>query len=176
MNLQIGLLEAGIALAILVGSCAATWFAADAHYSQAMSNLQGQLEGAAQAQKKAVDEQITKDGQAARQVDDEAKSQIGSMSAVIADLSVRNAHPGGSGRLCAPAASAPVPHSQPDRSAAPGGSIAPAGSAAASAPAPAVSAPSVDLGALNDALELGKESIKAELLWRQWARETGAAK
>lgn len=176
MKLEIGLLEVGIALAILIGACVATWFAADAHYSKAMSNLQGQLDEAARLQQRAVAEQIAKDGQAAKAVDDEAKSQIGSMSAVIADLSVRNAHPGGTGRLCAAAPGPAVPRVQSDRSAAPGGSIAPAGPPAASAGPPAVSTPGIDLGALGDALELGKESIQAELLWREYARKTGQVK
>lgn len=176
MNLQIGLLEAGIALAILIGSCLATWFAADAHYSQAMSNLQGQLDGAAKAQTHAVAEQIAKDGQAAKVVDDEAKSQIGSMSAVIADLSLRNAHPSGTGRLCAAAPSPPVPRVQPDRSAAAGGPNPPAGPPTASPNAPEVSAPGIDLGAIADGLELGAESIKAELFWREYARKTGQVK
>ena len=176
MKLEIGLLEASIALAILIGSCVATWFAADAHYSRAFSSLEGQLDEAARLQQRAVAEQIAKDGQAAKAVDDEAKSQIGSMSAVIADLSLRNAHPGGTGRLCAGAPGPAVPRPQPDRPAAAGGSGTPSGPAAASAPAPAVSAPGIDLGALGDALELGKESIKAELLWREYARKTGQVK
>ena len=175
MKLEIGLLEAGIALAILIGSCIATWFAADAHYSKTLSNLQGQLDGAAQTQQRVVAEQIAKDGQAAKAVDDEAKSQIGSMSAVIADLSVRNAHPSGTGRLCAAGQGPQVPDRQSARPAAPGGSNSPAGPPAASTPAPAVSAPGIDLGALGDALELGSQSIKAELLWREWARKTGHA-
>lgn len=176
MTLQVGLLEAGIAVAVLAGACGATWFAADAHYSKQLSSLEGQFEAAAKAQRAAVDAKIAKDQDTAKEVDSEAQQQISSMASVIADLSMRSAARSHSGALCATSSGAPVARVQSDRSAAPASSGSPAAPPAAAPAAAAVSAPGIDLGALSDALEIGVESVKAELLWRQYARETGQAK
>lgn len=176
MTLQVGLLEAGIAAAVLAGVCGATWFAADAHYSQALASLEGQLEGAAKAQKTAVDAQIATDQAAAKEIDGEAQQQIGSMASVISDLSVRVASGGRTVSLCTTAASTLIAHVQPDRPAATASPGPPANPAAAAPGVAPVSPAGVDLGSLTDAIELGVESVKAELLWREYARRTGQAK
>lgn len=176
MTLQVGLLEAGIAAAVLAGACGATWFGAAAYYSKELSSLEGQLLAAASAQKAAVDAQIATDQAAAKEVDNEAQQQIGSMASVIIDLSMRNAAGSRTAALCASPASAAIAHGQPDRSSATASSGPTATPSAAAPSPPAISTPSIDLGALSDALELGVESVKAELLWRQYARQTGQAK
>jgi hypothetical protein len=157
------LLKVGIAVAVLVGACAATWFRADAHYSQALASLEGQLKGAAAEQKKAVDAQIKLDADAAKGIDDEAKAQIGSMASTIADLSLRNAAGRSAVRVC-PAAISPY--------LAPAVTLGPA-AAAGDRPAPATPEPDIGIAreTLTDAVTVGLDALKAELLWRKWARE-----
>lgn len=179
MNLQIGLLEVGIALAVLAGGCGITWFAADAHYSQALSSLEGQLEGAAAAQKAAVNAQIKMDQDAAKEVDNEAKQQIGSMADTISYLSTLSMRKpaGGSTITVRPAAPGPaIACVQPDRPAiATGDRPVPEPAKPASEPV-AASAATIPADVLDGVLTVGQDALKAELLYREYLRRTGQVK
>jgi hypothetical protein len=169
-TIELTLMKIGIAAAVLIGACVATWFAADAHYSQALSNLEGQLKGAAEVQQKAVDKQRADDAAAAKDIDDQAKTQIGSMAATISDLSVRLQHAGGHTITVRPAPACPaVAAVQPDRPAVATGDR-PVPEPAKPAPQPAVATIPADV--LDGTLGVGIDALKAELLWRQWVRQT----
>lgn len=186
-TLEVTGLKIGIAVAVLAGACGMTWFAADAHYSQALSDLQGQLKGAEQVRKDALADQAKKDADFAKGIDDEAKQQIGSMASVIADLSTRSAaislqRPRGQSNGAAlpgrVASSVPrdcpaVSDVQPERrSAAASDTAIPAPEKPTSDAATAC----LDRAVLDGTLDVGIDAMKAELLFRQFERGTGQAK
>lgn len=181
------LLKVGIAAAVCIAIAGTTWGFADAHYSQALSNLEGQLKGAAKARQDALDEQAKKDAATTKGIDDEAKQQIGSMASVIADLSSRNAaislqRPRGQSNGAAlpgrVASSVPrdcpaVSDVQPERrSAAASDTAIPAPEKPTSDAATAC----LDRAVLDGTLDVGIDAMKAELLFRQFERGTGQAK
>ncbi len=160
-------LKIGIALAIVAGACGATWFGADAHYSRQYAALKAGYEQASRDQKAAVDRTIADNQAAAKAVNDEAKQQIGDMSRVIADLSVRSTAGGHALRVCAAPAGTVRPYLDPIGpavTASPGRATEPARTAQDAAIAPAI---------LGNVLEVGIDALKAELLWREYARKTG---
>lgn len=186
-TLEVTGLKIGIAVVVLAGACGVTWFSADAHYSRALSDLEGQLKGAAAARQTALDEQAKKDADFAKGIDDEAKQQIGSMASVIADLSTRNAtvsvqrSGGQSNRAALPgriASSVPrdcpaVADVQPDRR--PATASNPAIPASQKPTADAATA-CIDSAVLAGILDVGTEALKAELYFRTFERGTGQAK
>lgn len=159
-------LKIGLALAIVAGACGATWFMADAHYSGQYVALKTGYEQAARDQKAQVDKTIADNAAAAKEIDAQAQQQIGSMARTIADLSVRSAAGHSAVRLCAAAPSPTQPVVQPDRPAA-AGSIKPAAEPAR----PAVEA-AIEPAILGGVLDTAIDAIRAELLWRDWARRT----
>jgi len=160
------LLKLGATAAVLAGVCTATWFAADAHYSQALSSLEGQLKGAADAQNLMVEQQKQRDAAVAKDIDNEAKAQIGSMAGTIGDLSKRlwvqehTSHVS----LC-PSTGAANPRPEPER---PGPPASPG-----AAGEPPRTAAILDPAIMSDAIDLGIDAIRAELFWRAYARRTG---
>jgi hypothetical protein len=168
--IQTLLLKIGIVAAVLIGACAATWFGADAHYSRQYEVLKSSYEQAAKDQQAKVNQTIADNQAAAKAVNDEAQEQIGSMAATIGDLSVRLQHNAGSRTVTVRAApSCPtVAAVQPERPAAP----------ASPGPAPETAGPSdhpeaiIDAGILTGVLDVSIDALRAELLWRQWVRET----
>jgi hypothetical protein len=164
------LLKIGLALAIIAGSCGATWFAADAHYSSQYTALKAGYEQASRDQTLHVAQTIASNAQASKEINDQAQTQIGSMAAVIGDLSKRLQQRSGTGpiSLC-PAATSPA-------SAA---AVSPGRTVTASPDAVAVpekrvdQAAAIDPNILGDALETGIAALKAEILWRQYIRRTG---
>jgi hypothetical protein len=166
-------LKIGIALAILAGACGATWFASAAHYEQQYTALKSSYEQAARDQQLHVAETIASNQLAAKDIDEKAKVQIGSMAATISDLSVRLQHSSaGRGAIAMCAATAGPAHAD---AIAPGRAIAPSADAAAVPAQPALQA-AIDPDVLADALDTGIEALRAELLFRQWAKRVGAAK
>lgn len=179
-------LKAGIAVAICAAVAGTTWGFADAHYSQALSDLQGQLKGAEQVRKDALADQAKKDADFAKGIDNEAKQQTGSMASVIEDLSTRNLalsvqlSRGQSDRAKVPGrivASVPrdcpaVADVQPDRRAA----------TASDRPIPAPEKPAsdsatacIDSAVLDRILTVGVDALKTEQYFRQFERGTGKA-
>lgn len=180
-TLEVTGLKIGIAAAVLAGACAATWFAADSHYSQALSSLEGQLRGAAAAQKTAVDAQIATDQAAAKEVNDAAQTQIGNMAGTISDLSNRLQHAAGSHTITVrPAAPGPtVACVQPDRPAAAASSgpvPEPAKPTAGTAGSTQTDVAAIPADVLDGVLLVGIDALKAELLWREYVRKTGQVK
>ena len=179
MSLQTDAVEIGISVVVIAAACSVTWFAADAHYSKQLASFKGQIEGAAAAQKAAVTAQIKIDQDAAKEVDDATKQQIGSMAETISDLSLRLQHAASSGtRTVRPAPAGPaVACVKPDRSAAAagGGPVRePEKPVAAAGSEPENAAISADI--LDGVLTVGIDALKAELLWRQYVRQTGQTK
>jgi hypothetical protein len=169
-TIEITALKISVAVAVLIGACAATWFKADAHYSQALSSLEGQLKGASEAQQKAVDKQKADDAAVTKDINEQAQQQIGSMAGTISALLLRK--PAGSGAISVctsspSAARAPVQPERPAAAASPGPPAIPA--------RPSIEA-AIDPGTLTDSLTVGIDAIKAELLWRDYARRTGQTK
>jgi hypothetical protein len=157
-----------IGLALAIGACGATWFAADAHYSKQYAALKAGYEQAAKDQKAVVDKTIAENTAVTEDINGKAQ-QISSMGTVLGDLSVRldaaNHRPV---RLCPAAAGAIRPYLDP---------IGPA-ITASDRPAPAVAEPDIGIarGVVSGALEVGIDALKAELFWREYARRTGQAK
>jgi hypothetical protein len=165
------LLEAGISIAVLLGVAGVTWFAADAHYSQALASLEGQLKGAATAQAEAVAKQKQQDAEAAKEIDNEAQNQIGTMAGTIGDLSQRlwlqEHSPRRTITLCPSTPSAARSSPEPERPATP--------ASPGPAPGPQNTVTVLDPAIVSDAIDLGIDAIKAELFWRSYARKTGQA-
>jgi hypothetical protein len=161
-------LKIGLAFAIMAGACGATWGLADAFYSRQYAALVASYEQAAKDQKAQVDKTVADNQAAAKAVDDEAKSQIGSMASVITTLSVRNAAGRNAVHLCPAPASAPIADAKPERPADTAGDR------------PAAIAAEPDIGIARDtvtgALTVGIDALKAELLFREYVRKTGQAK
>jgi len=160
-------LKIGLALAIVVGACGATWFAADARYSRQYAALKAGYEQASKDQKAVVDKTIADNQAAAKDIDGKAE-QIEGMAAVISDLSVRVGTGHSSVRMCAPAAGTVRPYLDP---------IGPAVTAG-DRPAAAAAEPDIGIarGIVSGALEVGIDALKAELFWREYARRTGQTK
>jgi hypothetical protein len=187
-TIEITELKIGIAIAILAGACGATWFGADAYYSKALNNLEGQLKGANKVQKDELKTQAAKDTETTKGIDDEAQQQIGSMASVIADLSTRNAaisvqlarsQADGAkvpGRIAAsvPADCSTVINAQSNGSGTTTGDR-PVSKDAGSVGAAAESA-KLDAAVLDGILVTGQDALKAELLFRQFERGVGQAK
>jgi hypothetical protein len=180
--IQATLLEIGIAVVVLIGACGITWFAADAHYSQALSSLEGQLKGANTVQKDELKAGATKDTAVTKGIDDEAQQQIGSMATEIADLSKRNLlislqhtkrEVNGtevSGRITTsvPADCPAVVDAKSDGR----------GTTTGNRPIPETTGPveesaTISAAVLDRSLAIGQDSIKAELLFRQFERGVG---
>jgi hypothetical protein len=168
--IQTLLLKIGIVAAVLIGACTATWFGADAHYSRQYEALKSSYEQAAKDQQAKVNQTIADNKAAAKAVNDEAQEQIGSMAATIGDLSLRLQHNAGS-RTVTVRAAPPCPTIaavQPDRPAAAASTGTPAEAAGPSDHPEAI----IDAGILTGVLDVSIDALRAELLWRQWVRET----
>src|SRR6266403_3709749 len=164
MNLLV--LKIALALAIVGGACGATWFAADARYSRQYAALRGAYEQASRDQKAVVERTIADNQAAAKAVNDEAKQQIGDMSRVIADLSVRSTAGGHALRVCAAPAGTVRPYLDPI------GPAVTAGPGRAAEPARAAPDAAITPAILWNVLDVGIDALKAELLWREWVRQT----
>jgi len=162
-------LKLGLGAAILAAVVAGTWGAADAHYSRQYAALKASYEAAAAIQKEQVDRTIADNQAAAEAVNVAAQQQIGSMASVMADLSVRLKSGGGASRLCPAPTSTVSAGIQPDRPAAAASDRRPAGNPGSS------QSIAIDAGALGASLEVGIDALRAELLWREYARRTKQA-
>jgi hypothetical protein len=160
------LVKLELVAAVLVCAVGITWFAADAHYSQALASLEGQLKGAAKVQEAAVEAQKQRDAAATKDIDDKANAQIGSMADTIAGL-LRESARGRTIALCPAPAGSVRPYLDPVGpaiAAGPGRPAEPARPTQDAAIAPAI---------LGKVLDTGIDALKAELLWREYARRTG---
>lgn len=160
-------IELAAAIAILAGSCLASWFASEAHYARALSSLEGQLEGAGKAQQKAVKATEDHDAEVTKGVNDAAKVQIAGMDSDIAALRLRLESGAGAVRVCPSAPGSLQPYVQPDGPGLAAGDRQPA----------AAAGPDIEIGIARDtvvgALDIGIGSLKAQQLWRRYARGTG---
>jgi hypothetical protein len=163
-------LKIALVAAVLVGTGAATWGFADAHYSRQYEALKSSYEQAAKDQQAKVNQTIADNKAAAKAVNDEAQAQIGSMAATIGDLSIRLQHNAGGRTVTVRSAPScpPVAAVQPERSAAPASSGPPAEAAGPSDHPEAI----IDAGILTGVLDVSIDALRAELLWRKWVRET----
>jgi hypothetical protein len=187
-TIELTALKIGIAVAVLLGACGATWFGADAYYSKALNNLEGQLKAASKAQQDELKTQSKQDTAVTNEVDNEAQQQIGSMAVEIADLSTRNAdirvqlsrsqadRAKVPGRVATgvPANCPAIADVQPERSTAPTGDR-PIPETTRSDSSPTESA-KLDASVLDDIITTGEDALKAELLFRQFERGVGQAK
>lgn len=157
-------------LMAIAAACGITWFAADAHYSKALSSLEGQLKGAGAAQQKAVKATEDHDAEVTKGVNDAAKLQIAGMDSDIAALRLRLESGAGAVRVCPPAPGSLQPYVQPD-----GPGVA-AGDRQSTVPG----RPDVEVAIARDtlvsSLGIGIDALRAELLWRTYARGTGQVK
>jgi hypothetical protein len=145
-----------VALAIFVSS----WFASKAHYDAQYVALKAATIQQAKDEQKTEDTIIAKNTMVAKEVNDAAIAQISSMSGTIASLLRK---PAGTNRVqvCAPASSSGTVN-------APIGPAVTAGDRPSASDAPAVA---VDPQEYALALDTAIDSLKAQLLWRQWARD-----
>lgn len=163
-------LKIGLALAIVAGACGATWFAADAHYSDQYAALKAGYEQAARDQKAQVDKTVADNQAAAKAVDDEANQQISGMAGTITSLLMRKPAGGSAVTVRACTAGTVRPYLDPvgpATTASPRPAPEPAGSGVEAAIAPAI---------LTNVLDVALDALKAELLWREYARKTGQAR
>lgn len=158
-------MEAVTAFVILVAACSITWFAADAHYSKALNNLEGQLQGAGKEQEKAVKATEAHDAEVMREINDAAKKQIATMDAAITDLKLRSATNPRPLKVCTTTTSSVKPYLDPIGPAAPRTDRLPRKSVETTV--------GLSSGELKDVLTVGIDSLKAELFWRDYARRTG---
>lgn len=161
---QIWLLKGVAALAVLAAIVAGTWFKADAYYSAKYDNLKGQLVAEAKDQQKQVDATIANNTMVAKEINDEAVNQIGLMSDVISDLSVRLNTSRRPFTVCPATAGTPAIGAAPNGS----GTTATAGRD----PVPSTGIV-VDRQVLTDILQAADDAVTADILWRKYARETG---
>jgi hypothetical protein len=164
-TIELTFAKIGIAIAILLGCCGATWFAADAHYSSQYAALKAKdMQKAADAQK-IIDDKARADETVTKEVNDEAVAQIGVMSDAIVGLLQ---HPITITRTVTAIQGPAELDVKPD------------GPGIAASPGPA-DGPEKTIGAcldpatLKQILDIATSGIDAELEWRKWARGTGQA-
>jgi len=167
-TLALWLTRAGLFLAIIGATAGITWFAADAHYSKQYEDLKAQYAQTSKDQAAEDAATLTRYAQAAQEVNEDAKTELASAAASAADLGVRLNDGYAAIRACsATSAVSPAP------------AVGSAVAADARQPAadqgrtgPEVSA-GIDPEVLRDTLTTAIDAINAELLWRQYARQTG---
>lgn len=166
-TLELWLLRVVIVLTLAAGEAAAVWFAADAHYSRAYVALQADYQQATKDQAAEAAATLSRYAAASQEVNDEAQKQLAGMAATLADL-----------RLRAPAAGQPTvslctaqgPGRPPDAAVGPAAAGSPGGAPSAAGSGIELA---IDAGALGDTLDVAIDALSAELLWRQYARQTG---
>ncbi len=157
--IQATLLEIGIAAAIGVAIFGTTWFAAKSHYEAQMDTLKGQLTQEAKDQQKLVDEKEKENNYVTKTVNDEAVAQIGTMSSTISDLLLQ--HNAISTSKMPSNTCTATTISEPSVG---------QGTTASTGQDQRVAQSVIDTKELIDILQLTKDSLTAEQLWREWAK------
>lgn len=161
-------MEAVTAIAILLGACVATWFAADAYYSHQYEALKASIIQQAKDSQKIEDDRARENETVSKEIDREARIQISDMAVVMADLSLRlKAANSRSLKVCTAPAGTVRPYLDPIGPAAPGTDRLPR--------KPIEATVGLSSGELKDILTIGIDSLKTELFWRDYARRTGQA-
>jgi len=157
-------LKIALLAAIMVGACVATWFKADAYYSQKYTSLKAQYEQAAKDQEIEKAKLLATYAHAAQEVNDEAKYTISGMSVSISDLGMRLRSSHSALSMCTSTASAGSTGEQPN---------GPATAASVGAVANPQATIGIDANVLASTLDTAIDAIEANVLWRKYARETG---
>jgi hypothetical protein len=168
-------LKIGLGVALMAGSAGAAWFAADAHYGAELAALRAADKQAVEDQAKQDAETLTRYAQAAQEIQNEASTQLASMSTDVADLGMRVKSAQGALRICSSADPVPiqfVPVSVGSRPSS--GTSAPTDTTGPVEPV--VPRISVDPVVFRDDLKIGIKAIDAELLYRELLRDGGQSK
>ncbi len=157
--LQIGILELCIAGAVCVGVATSTFFWTRGHYIDQFDTLKAQLTQAAKDEQKQIDEEIKNNTTVTKEVNDEAVNQIGNMSNAITDLLLQHNA----------VSTSKVPATTNTTTCIDDTAIRPATTAGVGQDQ-SVAQSVIDTKELVDVLQLTKDSITAQMLWREWAK------